>query len=576
MNPSSLTHVTRIPVEETVWHQWCAHAIREPHRDCIIHYEAGQEPVRWTRANLIEAARSVAARLASEGVQTGDVCGLIIRHHPQFYPIYLGICALGALPAVLPYPNARLHPDKFRSGIEGMSRKSGLDWVLTERELEPILSPLVTGAGSSIRGLRFPLEWDSNDNRQPAARTLEGGYPTTCLVQHSSGTTGLQKAIALSHRAILDHVRYYAESIKLSEADRVVSWLPLYHDMGLIAAFYLSLTSGIPLVQMSPFEWVVAPSLLLEVISSEKGTLCWLPNFAYNHMVGSIHDDDIEGLRLDSLRLFVNCSEMVRAESHRAFVQRFESHGIRPETMGASYAMAETTFAVTQTAPGQPAREIMVDRKRLAEGRVDICSNPENGRLCASSGRAIFGCDVRVVNEQGQNVPSGCVGELIIRSASMFEGYRNDPVTTSRFLRDGWYWSGDIGFEYEGEIYVVGRKKDLIIVAGRNLYPEDIEAAVSGVAWILPGRVVAFGVEDSTKGTEEIWVIAETEVAESSEQRRLQQAVKEAAMAIDVTLARVCLAPPRWLIKSSSGKPSRQANKERALTDFSANRFPNS
>jgi acyl-CoA synthetase (AMP-forming)/AMP-acid ligase II len=566
MGPTAAVPELSVPVEQTVWHHWCRHAAHEPEREAIVHYEASGEPVRWTRGALIAAARSVARQLAGAGIRPGEVCGLIVRHHPHFYPIYLGVCALGALPAVLPYPNARLHPEKFRSGIEGMARKSGLDWILTERELEAMLSPLVAGAGSSVRGLHFPLDWPlAGDGSQD---TVPTAYPTTCLVQHSSGTTGLQKAIALSHRAVLDHVAHYADAVHLRAEDRIVSWLPLYHDMGLIAAFYLALTTGTPLVQMSPFEWVVAPSLLLSALASERGTLCWLPNFAYNHMVASIHDEDLEGVRLDGVRLFVNCSEMVRAESHRAFAHRFAPLGLRADALGACYAMAETTFAVTQTPPGQPARELLVDRAELAAGRVALAASPEQGRLCTSSGQPIRGCEVRVVDESGEPLPAGRVGELIIRSESMFEGYRNDPATTARALRDGWYWSGDFGFTFEGEWYVVGRKKDLIIVAGRNLYPEDIEATVSGVPGVSPGRVVAVGIEDALKGTEEIWVITETEVEDPAQQRQLRQAITEAVMQIDVTVARVCLAPPRWLIKSSSGKPSRQANKERALREL--------
>jgi len=162
-------------------------------------------------------------------------------------------------------------------------------------------------------------------------------------------------------------------------------------------------------------------------------------------------------------------------------------------------------------------------------------------------------------------VAPGGVGELAIRSATAFDGYRNLPEDTARVQAGGWYFSGDLGFEWEGEYYVIGRKKDLIIVAGENRYPEDIEDEVGRVPGVLPGRVVAFGLEDEARGTELVCVVAETDVPEGAARRRLAMQIVRAGMAIDVTVSRVHLAPPRWLIKSSSGKPSRSANRERVL-----------
>jgi acyl-CoA synthetase (AMP-forming)/AMP-acid ligase II len=174
----------------------------------------------------------------------------------------------------------------------------------------------------------------------------------------------------LSHRNILDHVLTYAGALDATPGDCVVSWLPLYHDMGLIAAFHLPLTLGITSVQIDPFEWVAAPSLLLEAIASEKGTLAWLPNFAYNILATRVHDDELEGVDLSSMRMFINCSEPVRSDSHQRFYERFQSFGVRMENLAACYAMAEATFAVTQTAPRQPARTLALSATDLSRGRV--------------------------------------------------------------------------------------------------------------------------------------------------------------------------------------------------------------
>src|SRR5207245_1960682 len=167
-----------------------------------------------------------------------------------------------------------------------------------------------------------------------------------------------------------------------------------------------------------------------------------------------------------------------------------------------------------------------------------------------------------------RDVPAGRVGEVAISSVSLFDGYRNYPEKTVEVMQDGWYYSGDYGFVHEGEVFVIGRKKDVIIVAGNNVFPEDTEDAVSQVQGVIPGRVVAFGAEDERIGTEVLCVIAETEVATDAEKKALRLAIVKAGMSIDVTISRVYLVPPRWLIKSSSGKPARSTNKVRALADI--------
>jgi acyl-CoA synthetase (AMP-forming)/AMP-acid ligase II len=553
----------------TLWNCWRGHADRAPDREAIVHWAAGQPPFRWTWGELVSAAADHAQRLLERGVKPGDVCALIMRHHRSFYPLYMAVSALGALPSVLAYPNPRLHPEKFRAGLEGMALRSGLDWVLSDRQLEPITGPLLSRPGSTVRGLLFPLEWSGGGlakTMAPAWGDVDPDAP--CLLQHSSGTTGLQKAVVLSHRAVLEHVRRYAAAIEVRRDDRVVSWLPLYHDMGLMACFQLPLALGIPLVQLDPFEWIQAPYLLIEAISGEGGSLVWLPNFAYNLMADRIHEEDLAGMRLESLRLAINCSEPVRAESHDKFYRRFAGYGLRREALAACYAMAETTFAATQTPPGGEARSLRVDRDAIARGRVVLTEAVESTRVCVSSGLPIPGCRLRAVADSGQTLPEDSVGELVIQSESLFDGYRNNPEQTAEALRDGWYYSGDYGFVHANEWYVVGRKKDIIIVAGKNVYPEDVEDAVSQVPQVLPGRVIAFGLEDDLSGTEKVLVVAETPLAGAAARRRLCRTIREAGMAVDVTISHVCLAPPRWLIKSSAGKASRHANKARALRDL--------
>ena len=554
----------------TVWDHWQYNARTSPNHDAIIHWVAGEEPFRWTYKSILEMADRFSAHLTAIGIKKGDVCAIIIKHNPYFYPLYMAVAGIGATPAVLAYPNPRLHPDKFRQGIEGMSQRSGLDYILTQRDIEQIISPLVTKEGSTIKSMYFPLEWDlvspPDEKIISSLQEVRAGIrrEDPFLLQHSSGTTGLQKPVLLSHRAVLEHVECYFESIQLTSEDKVVSWLPLYHDMGLIAAFHLPLAYGIPTIQIDPFEWVLAPVMLIEAATKEKGTLTWLPNFAFNFMADRIDDEEMEGLTLSTFRLIVNCSEPVRDASHIRFRERFGAYGLQEHAFSASYGMAETTFAVTQTPPDKPLVTITVDRDALANGKVIEYSGKEKPtRICVSCGKPIRGCNVKIVDENRNPLPDGVVGELAVTSLSIFDGYRNYPEKTAEVYDGEWYFTGDYGFIYHDEYYIIGRKKDIIIVAGKNIYPEDIEDAVNKVAGVLPGRVIAFGEEISELGTEQVSVVAETDLTGEDDRAQLRRAIVDTGMGIDVTIAAIYLVPPRWLIKSSAGKPSRKGNKDR-------------
>jgi fatty-acyl-CoA synthase len=548
----------------TVWARWQRNAEKKPDGDAIIHWTADGEPFRWTYSSLMSAAHGIASALDDYGIRQGEVCAIITRHNKLTYPLYLACVCVGAIPAMLAYPNPRLHPDKFRDGLAGMSQRSGLDWIFTERDLEPIIRPFVEA--SAIKGLLFPFEWGGET---PLGVSTQGSVhdamnaSAPLLLQHSSGTTGLQKPVLLSNSAVLKHIENYAKAIRLSADDKIVSWLPLYHDMGLIAAFHLPLAFGIPTVQIDPFEWVLLPSVLFEAVSREQGTISWLPNFAYDMMADKIRDEDLEAININSWRLVINCSEPIRHESQQKFLRRFQAIGLRPSALSTCYAMAETTFAVTQTAIGTVPTVLAIDRNELSGGRIRVAKHGSTARICVSSGKPISGCELKIVDESGQEVDDGMIGELAIQSESMFEGYRNYPEKTGEVLRNGWYYSGDYGFKTDDEYYIVGRKKDVIIIAGNNIYPEDVEAALGSVDGIIPGRVIAFGEEDENRGTECLAVMAETSATDERLLHQLRMKLIQAGMDIDVSISKVYLVPPRFLIKSSAGKPSRGANRER-------------
>ena len=553
-------------MNEIIWQQWEKIAANNPDKDAIIHWIAGQEPFRWTFSTLLEKAKIYAVHLKKLGIKRNEVCAIILKHHQDLYPLYMGISAIGAIPAVLAYPNPRLHPEKFRQGIEGMSKRSGLDWILTETSSLQVINPLVDKKESTIKGIFMPFEHDLSDidiRDFEVSSNIKDSDPF--LLQHSSGTTGLQKPVLISHRAILDHASSYGEALRINSDDKVASWLPLYHDMGLIGSFLLPLLWGIPSVQISPFDWIIAPELLLIAVSNEKASLAWMPNFAFNLMAEKIHDEDIEELSLSSIRMLINSSEPIRKESNIRFTDKFKKIGFNPAAISTLYGMAETTMAVTQTIAGEEPTIVKADRLELSQGKVVFTQDEKSARICVSSGKLIRGCEIKIVDDNRRKQPSGMVGEIAIRSVSLFDGYRNYPEKTKAVMHDRWYFSGDIGFELNGNYYIIGRKKDIIISAGKNIFPEDVEEMLASIKGLIPGRIVAFGEDSEALGTELLSVIAETGLTDEKEIEKLRIEILKAGIFADIAISNVYFVPQRWLIKSSAGKPGRNTNKERIL-----------
>jgi acyl-CoA synthetase (AMP-forming)/AMP-acid ligase II len=340
--------------------------------------------------------------------------------------------------------------------------------------------------------------------------------------------------------------------------------------MGLIAGFVMPLVTGTPLVLMSPFQWVRDPKILLWAIHKHQGTLAWLPNFAYNHLARAARPSYLEGLDLSSWRMAINCSEPVYHHSHQTFLEKFAPYGFNPDTLSVSYAMAENTFAVTQTKPGVAPRVDWVEIAALQQERVARPAEPEAEGVVAvtSCGIPIDGTEVRILDDAGQTLGERQIGQIAVRSNCMLSAYYQRPELTAEAIRDGWYLTGDMGYLADGEVFVTGRLKDLIIVGGKNIYPQDLEAIANSVPGVYPGRAVAFGVLDERIGSESIVMVAElngnSQYPAAVERELRAQIVKET----EVTLADVRFVNERWVIKTSSGKLARGDNRDKYLREF--------
>jgi acyl-CoA synthetase (AMP-forming)/AMP-acid ligase II len=517
-------------------------------------------------------AAAYAQALRQIGVEPEDLVILVLRHSRVLLSAFWGALYLGAISSIFPFLTEKLDPVIYMERVRELVTLSRAKAVITFPEFKDALSQLLKDAGCQVLStadVHVPEEAIAIDYVPPQFNPEKIAF-----LQHSSGTTGLQKGIALSHRSVLNQIRAYSQAIELNKDDIVVSWLPLYHDMGLIAGFVMPLVSGTPLVLMSPFQWVRDPKILFQAVQRHRGTLCWLPNFAYNHSVRGISRRSLEGMDLSSLRAVINCSEPVRYDSHRLFVERFAAAGIRPETLGTCYAMAENTFAVTQSQPGEPPRVDWVSTRALQEECKAVPVEPGSAGATpmVSNGECIPGTEAAIADEQGHRLPERSVGEVILHSDCMLTEIHRRPDLTEKLFRDGWYFTGDMGYLADGHLYITGRKKDLIIVGGKNIYPQDLEAIANTVPGLNPGRSVAFGVYDEGLGSEDIVMVCEMESTTADDgQHAIEQELRmRVVQRTEVVLKDVRLVDRRWLIKTSSGKIARAANRDKYQAEAQA------
>jgi len=511
-------------------------------------------------------ARRFGGYLQRNGVQRGDRVVIIMPQGIAAMAAFAGGMMLGAVPAFLAYPNFKIEPEKYRSGLHGVTRNLSARAVLIDEDFPDEMLPYVDqGEGLLLRA----IEGGEVEFEKPVATEPDD----LAFIQHSAGTTGLQKGVALTHAAVLRHIENMQRALRITRGDRVYSWLPLYHDMGLIACFMLPMVCHVPVVMQSPLDWVMHPDAMLEIISEHKCTLAWLPNFAFQFAARRTPPSRRTRYDLSSMRAFINCSEPVRAASMNEFRDAFSPAGLKTSAVQSSYAMAENVFAVSQSGiDGETGpKRLWADAGvfRTEHRIVSVEDNACGSRCFVSSGRLLPGNEVQIRSECGRELNEGEVGEIYLKSDTLFQGYFNRADLTAKAIVDGWYRTGDLGFLLGSELFVVGRRDDLLIVGGENLYAQDIEEVVSAHPAIHDGRSVAIGLYNPSLGTEEVVVVAELETDPAAAniediERELSQLVVSAT---GVAVRRFILKPPKWIVKSTAGKPARAATREKLVRE---------
>jgi fatty-acyl-CoA synthase len=536
------------------------HAARTPDKPfLILETDTGQHITSFS--TLIGQAYIYADAFRRRGVQPGDTVALLFTMHPSLAPAFLGAIIAGALPFILPTMTVKQDPLLFWQAQSATLRRTDATVILTDASTAALLAEYVPDLATRLLdAAHVSLDQPAQNRAMPAVSRQANAF-----LQHSSGTTGAKKGVLLTHAMVLDFVAALASALDVAEDDIIASWLPLYHDMGLIGCLILPMLLGITTVHISPFDWVTRPVSLFELIERHRATICWQPNFAFQHMVRTAPKD--RTWDLSSMRAFINCSESCKPDTNRLFLDRFAACGLRLETLQVSYGMAENVFIATQTDITKPARAIIADLDAFDEGRIEppVADSPSLAIL--STGFPIPDTNVEIRDEQGAKLPDRRIGQITVNSPYMFAGYHKSDLA-EKTLINGWYKTGDFGFADGGEIFVCGRRDELLIINGRNIYAPDVEFSINKNTAVKPGRCVAIGPYNPRTGSQSLVVVAEIEDPSDAARQALAGAIKTLINAEFGLLAHdVWVTDIGWVAKTTSGKIARGANEARYLKE---------
>jgi len=533
------------------------------HRDrphIVLQDENGDERI-VPYSELDQRARAIAAGLIERGIEPGKAVAIMLPTGVDYFFSFFGILLAGAVPVPV-YPPARASQieDHLRrhAGILANALTACLITVPQAKPLALLLKPRV----DTLKDVVTPEDL----MRPGAAAAMHRARPQEiAMIQYTSGSTGNPKGVVLTHANLIVNIRAMARALRVTPADVFVSWLPLYHDMGLIGAWMGSLVYGFKYPVMSPLTFLSRPATWLRTIHRHGGTLSGGPNFCYELCLRRIQDAEVEGLDLSTWRFAFNGAEPVSPETMEAFTKRFARYGFRQEAMSPVYGLAEATLGVAFPPPGRGPKLDHVDRDQFTRGgrAVPVPPGHADGLVHVACGLPIPGHQVRVVDTNERELPEREEGHIQFRGPSVTSGYYRNPEVTRDLLHGEWMDTGDYGYIADGEIYITGRVKDVIIRAGRNIHPYDLEEAVGNLEGIRKGCVAVFGSRDARAGTEKIVVLAETRESDPERREALRGRINDLAVSLIATPPDdVVLAAPGTVLKTSSGKIRRAASRE--------------
>jgi 1-acyl-sn-glycerol-3-phosphate acyltransferase len=551
--PPDLPDSVQTLVEVFDWHLQ-----HQPHRVLVTLLGEGDVRTELSYADLHRDAVALAAGLQALGLAKGDSVAIMLPTGREFLAAFFGALVAGCVPVPL-YPPARPSQleDHLRR-IAGILRNAEARVLVTVERAKPLVHLLRAQADSlQTVGTVADLSGAQAGYVPPAVLAADVAF-----LQYTSGSTGEPKGVVLTHANLLANLRAMWRASKVSRDDTFVSWLPLYHDMGLIGACLGALVLGFHLVLMSPLTFLARPARWLEAIHRHRGTVSAAPNFAYELCLSKLTDADLDSLDLSSWRLAFNGAEPVSPDTLERFAVRFARCGLRREALTPVYGLAECSVGLAFPPIGRGPLVDRVDRQRLVRDGVAAPASdkdPQPLRI-VTCGLPLPGHELRVVDSRGRERPEREQGRVQFRGPSSTQGYLKNARANERLFDGGWLNTGDLGYIAGGELFLTGREKDIIIRGGMNIHPQELEMAVARLPGVRKGGVAVFPASDARSGTERLVVLAETKLSEPGPRNELMQTITAlAATLLGAPADDVVLAPPRSVLKTSSGKIRRAA-----------------
>ncbi|MDP5279545.1 fatty acyl-AMP ligase [Sphingomonas sp. DG1-23] len=505
-------------------------------------------------SELRRDALAQARRLIAAGVKPEDRIALIAETGVEFASLFFGVVYAGAWPVPLPLPTsfggAQSYIDQLRVQLESCDPSMLI--------YPPEIGAMCAEAAriTEVQG----VDWSEFAARPAPEMALpEAKTDDIAYLQYSSGSTRFPHGVAITHHALLNNLSAHSHGMQLQESDRCISWLPWYHDMGLVGCFLSVVANQVSTDYLKTEDFARRPLAWLDLISRNQGsTLSYSPTFGYDICARRMSSQTKASERFDLSRWRVagNGADMIRPDVMQSFVDAFADAGFKASAFLPSYGLAEATLAVSIMPPGEGIVVELVEETQLSGGDVARADRPQRFRAIVNCGKPVKDMEVQIREEDGTPLPEKAIGKVWCRGPSVMVGYFRDPESTAACMTDGWLDTGDMGYISEGYVYIVGRAKDMIIVNGRNHWPQDIEWAVEQLPGFKQGDIAAFAI--TTPGGEETpAVLVQCRTSDEKERIRLRDEIRERVRSVTGMNCVIELVPPRTLPRTSSGKLSR-------------------
>ena len=527
-----------------------------------ITYRMLQADAQALAAGLLAQGLGAGDRVAP-GSGAGDRVAIMLPTGREFFAAFYGALYAGCVPVPLYPPTRPSQIEDHMRRIAGIVNNAEAALFITDSRARA-LGHLLRAQCAALRYVATVAELSLPATPSSLPRS---DAENIAFLQYTSGSTGNPKGVVLTHANLLANLRAMEQASGVTSRDIFVSWLPLYHDMGLIGACMGSLAVGFRLVLMSPLAFLARPGRWLWTIHRHRATVSAAPNFAFELCANKLIDPDLEGLDLACWRLAYNGAEPVSPETIERFAARLTPYGFHYAAMTPVYGLAESSVGLAFPPLGRGPLIDRVDREALSASGIARAAPAEDqhARRIISCGRALPGHAIRIVDAGGRELPERTQGRVQFRGPSATRGYYRNPEATAHLFDGDWLNSGDLGYLAAGELYLTGREKDIIIRGGHNLYPQELEEAVSQLPGVRRGGVAVFPATDAQTGTERLVVLAEIREEGTAEERsRIEAEINHLAIdLIGLPADAIVLAPPRTVLKTSSGKIRRAACRER-------------